>query len=220
MALDNNKQKKMQQLDERDAIEEEMNWLFRSVVNSIRLFGHVIAVSNYAKENALRKYGDYFGFSQQVMQKQLLLELAKLYVKNRDSHTLPRLVERSLKFLTKKNFKNYKLIPNENRSLDELKQQLLDLHKELEKLGTPINNLKKVRDNILAHNDKSISNALESIAFQHQNPITAKEVKRLVEFGEEIINTLSIVLFNKELKLIRKDYNQEIKRLVEDINGD
>lgn len=68
------------------------------------------------------KYGDYFAYSQSVIISEVYLQLSKLYVFNKDSHSLRRLIEATNKFFTNEYYQSVEY--SFYRSYTELKKIL------------------------------------------------------------------------------------------------
>jgi len=66
-------------------------------------FSAIEAVSEICQQtSALGTYGDYFAYSQNVMISEVQLQLAKLYVVDRDSHSLPEIIKTANSLFTEK----------------------------------------------------------------------------------------------------------------------
>ena len=180
-------------------------------------FSAIEAVSEICQQtSALGTYGDYFAYSQNVMISEVQLQLAKLYVVDRDSHSLPEIIKTANSLFTEKYHQSTGYNPH--KSYQELKELLADLERQLEGFATTIRNLKKLRNKDLAHLDKSIRDVVSRNKLIGNNPVFLKEVKELIDFSFEAPSRIIEIMFNVAPTFRPRDYVDELQMIARAID--
>lgn len=194
----------------------ELEWMFQQAISTKQTFSATFAVSEvFAITNALATYGDYFAYSQNVMIREVQLQLSKLYVENSGSITLPKIITLANDLFTEKYYKETR--NSEFGSYVDLKGKLEGLSKELEELSEPIKNLKLLRDKNLAHFDKKIKSYDELEAMGKSNPVFLNQAMRLTDFALESLSVIKGVVFNISPLIHHRDYTCELEEIAKAI---
>lgn len=193
-------------------LRKDLEWLLQQVISTKQTFNAALGVSKvFAETEALATYGDYFAFSQNVMIGEVQLQLSKMYVKNADSVTLPKIIDQSIDLFTEKYYqktRNPALVP-----YVDLKNKLDKLNVELNELPEPIKNLKLLRDKNLAHFDKKIKSYYDLNAMSQSNPVFLKQAIRLIDFGLESLCLIKGIVFNITPSIHHREYTYELKEI-------
>lgn len=151
-------------------LKKDLEWMFLQAISTKQTINVAFAVSEiFDKTNALSTFGDYFAYSQNIMIGEVQLQLSKMYIKNIDSITLPKIIELSNDLFTEKYYQDTR--KHNFRSYIDLKSKLEELSVKLNELSDPIKNLKIIRDKNLAHFDKEIKNYDDLEAMNQTNPV-------------------------------------------------
>lgn len=202
----------MNEKDQIQKLRDNVDWLIYQSIMLQNTFSAIEAVSEICQQtSALGTYGDYFAYSRNVMISEVQLQLAKLYVSNKDSHSLPKVIETANLLFTERYHQSTGYNPH--KSFQELKGLLTDLERRLEEFEATIINLKKLRNKDLAHLDKSISNVYSRNELVANNPLSLKEVKRLIDFSFEALSKIKGTLFNITPTFSPRDYVGELRMI-------
>ncbi len=80
-----------------EKLKKSLDWLFDQTYLTKRSFDAILAVSKvYSETSVLGLYGDYFGYTQNVMIGEVQLSLAKIFVENKDSHSIVQVDRKSV----------------------------------------------------------------------------------------------------------------------------
>ncbi len=196
-----------------EKLKKSLDWLFDQTYLAKRSFDAILAVSKvYSETSVLGLYGDYFGYTQNVMIGEVQLSLAKIFVENKDSHSIVQVIEQANQTFTEEYFKEVDY--DEKESYEELKKKLMDIEKESKKLSCTITKLRRIRNKNLAHLDKKISTFEELESFLNKNMISVRDVHKLIDFAIESILCIKRIVFNVQVNVIEKyDYESEISKI-------
>lgn len=197
-------------------LKESIEWIFKQILVTKKTYSAVVAVSEVTqKTNALSEYGDYFAYTQNIMIGDILLQLAKFFVDNKDSHSVPKIIKTSNNLFTKDYYR--KTGYNQHRTYEELKAQLNQMEEELNSLEISISHLKKIRNKDLAHLDKRISNFENRENLMQSNPIYLADVLSLFDFAFKSLSTIRGILFNISFTFHEHSYIYELEKIAESI---
>lgn len=199
-----------------EKLEDSIKWLFQQILVTQKTYAAIEAVSEVTKKtDVLSKYGDYFAYTQNLMIGDVQLQLAKVFVENKDSHSVPKIIEMSNNLFTEDYYTNTGY--NQHKTYVELKAELNRIKKELSNFGVPISNLKKIRNRDLAHFDKRISNSNSRENLIKSNPIFVPDVPSLLYFSLNSLSTIRAILFNISFTYREHSYVYELEKIAEAI---
>lgn len=193
-------------------LRDDVDWFIYQSIMLQNTFSAIEAVSEVCQQtSALGTYGDYFAYSQNMMISEVQLQLAKLYVSNKDSHSLPKVIDTAKVLFTERYYQSTGY--NSQKAYKELKELLEDLGKKLNGFETTICNLKKLRNKDLAHLDKTITNVDSRDELVTNNPIFLRDVKSLIDFSFEAPSRIKGIMFNVTPAFIPRDYVGELQMI-------
>lgn len=200
-----------------EKLKKSLEWLLSQTYLAKRSFDAILAVSKvYSETSVLSLYGDYFGYTQNVMIGEVQLSLSKIFVENKDSHSIIQVIEKANQIFTEEYFKE--VDHDEEESYEELKKKLIDIENESKELSCIITKLRRIRNKNLAHLDKKISTFEELESFLNKNMISVRDVHKLIVFSIESILCIKRVVFNVQVNIIEKyDYESEISKIAKAI---
>lgn len=200
-----------------EKLKKSLEWLLSQTYLAKRSFDAILAVSKvYSETSVLSLYGDYFGYTQNVMIGEVQLSLSKIFVENKDSHSIIQVIEKANQIFTEEYFKE--VDHDEEESYEELKKKLIDIENESKELSCIITKLRRIRNKNLAHLDKKISTFEELESFLNKNMISVRDVHKLIVFPIESILCIKRVVFNVQVNIIEKyDYESEISKIAKAI---
>lgn len=197
-------------------LERDIEWLIYQTFLTKQTFNAVTAVSKVSgKTDALSKYGDYFAYSQNVMISEVQLQLSKLFVENKDSHSLYKIIKVANELFTEKYYKQTGY--NQNKSYKEITSNLQQLKSDLKDLEKPIQNLKKIRNRDLAHLDKRISDFKKLEVLTESYPLYIKDIQDLISFSVKSLSEIKAIFFNINLKYEVRNYDYELEQIAKSI---
>ena len=125
-----------------EKLKKDLEWLLYQAMVLKQTFNAALAVSQvFEKTDSLATYGDYFGLTQNIMSGDIQLQLAKLFDKNKQSHSISKIIETANDLYTEKYFQSMTYFSAQ--SYQDLKSELEALAHRLNELEQPIKNLKK-----------------------------------------------------------------------------
>lgn len=199
-----------------ELLERNVKWLFYQTLLAKQTLNAVNAVSQVSsKTSALSSYGDYFAYSQNIMINEVQLQLSKLFVENKDSHSLYKIISVADELFTESYYKH--TAHNQFHSYKELSCQLQQMKSGLQDLKTPIRNLKKIRNKDLAHFDKSISDLGKLEVLIESNPLFLKDIHDLINFSIESLSEIKAIFFNIHLRFEARMYDYELEQIAKSI---
>lgn len=199
-----------------EKLNRDINWLIYQTLLTKQTFNAVIAVSEITnKTNALSNYGDYFAYSQNIMIGEVQLQLSKIFVDNKDSHSLYNIIQVANDLFTEKYYKQTGY--NQNKSYNELKSKLQQLKNDFKDLETPIRSLKKIRNRDLAHFDKRISSFDNLELLIDSNPLFLKDIQDLISFSVKSLSDIKAIFFNIYPKFEARKYDYELEQIAKSI---
>ncbi|GGD02791.1 hypothetical protein [Enterococcus wangshanyuanii] len=204
----------MNQKNQLEKLERSIKWIFKQILGTKKTYAAILAVSEVTKKNnALSEYGDYFAYTQNVMVGDVLLQLSKFFVDNKDSHSVPKIIRISNDLFTEDYYK--KTGYNQHTTYEKLKSELVQMEEELDSLEKPISHLKKIRNRDLAHLDKRISNEESRENLIQSNPIYLSDVLYLFDFAFKSLSTIRGTLFNISFNFQEPSYIYELEKIAE-----
>lgn len=197
-------------------LEKDVEWLIYQTLLTNQTFNAVTAVSQVStKTYALSTYGDYFAYSQNIMISEVQLQLSKLYIENKDSHSLYKIINVANELFTEKYYKQTGY--NHHKSFNELSSKLQQLKSDFKDLETPIRNLKKIRNRDLAHFDKRISDLEELEVLIESNSLFLKDIQDLINFSVKSLGEIKAIFFNIYPKIEARKYDYELEQIAKSI---
>lgn len=197
-------------------LERDIDWLIYQNLLTNQTFNAVMAVSQVStKTNALSTYGDYFAYSQNIMISEVQLQLSKLFVENRDSHSLYKTIKVANELFTEKYYKQTGY--NQHKSYNELSSKLQQLKSDFKDLEKPIRNLKKIRNRDLAHFDKRISNLEKLEDLIELNPLFLNDIQDLINFSVKSLSEIKAIFFDIYPRFEARKYDYELEQIAKSI---
>lgn len=197
-----------------EKLKRDIEWIFYQVLVMKKSYAAIVGVSEVSqKTDALSNYGDYFAYTQNIMIGELQLQLAKLFVDDKESHSIQKIIYVSNSLFTREYYKSTGY--NQHITYYMQKEILNQLEKNLIKLENPISNLKKLRDKDLAHFDHSISNPDSRKNLVQSNPISVADVQNLLDYAFNSISVIKGLIFNTSPKFQEPDYTYELEKIAE-----
>ena len=197
-------------------LERDIDWLIYQTLLTNQTFNAVMAVSQVStKTNALSTYGDYFAYSQNIMISEVQLQLSKLFVENRDSHSLYKTIKVANELFTEKYYKQTGY--NQHKSYNELSSKLQQLKSDFKDLEKPIRNLKKIRNRDLAHFDKRISNLEKLEDLIELNPLFLNDIQDLINFSVTSLSEIKAIFFDIYPRFEARKYDYELEQIAKSI---
>lgn len=197
-------------------LERDIDWLIYQTLLTNQTFNAVMAVSQVStKTNALSTYGDYFAYSQNIMISEVQLQLSKLFVENRDSHSLYKTIKVANELFTEKYYKQTGY--NQHKSYNELSSKLQQLKSDFKDLEKPIRNLKKIRNRDLAHFDKRISNLEKLEDLIELNPLFLNDIQDLINFSVKSLSEIKAIFFDIYPRFEARKYDYELEQIAKSI---
>lgn len=197
-------------------LERDIDWLIYQTLLTNQTFNAVMAVSQVStKTNALSTYGDYFAYSQNIMISEVQLQLSKLFVENRDSHSLYKTIKVANELFTEKYYKQTGY--NQHKSYNELSSKLQQLKSDFKDLKKPIRNLKKIRNRDLAHFDKRISNLEKLEDLIELNPLFLNDIQDLINFSVKSLSEIKAIFFDIYPRFEARKYDYELEQIAKSI---
>ena len=90
-----------------EKLKKDLEWLLYQAMVLKQTFNAALAVSQvFEKTDSLATYGDYFGLTQNIMIGDIQLQLAKLFDKNKQSHSISKIIETANDLYTEKYFQS------------------------------------------------------------------------------------------------------------------
>lgn len=197
-------------------LERDIDWLIYQTLLTNQTFNAVMAVSQVStKTNALSTYGDYFAYSQNIMISEVQLQLSKLFVENRDSHSLYKTIKVANELFTEKYYKQTGY--NQHKSYNKLSSKLQQLKSDFKDLEKPIRNLKKIRNRDLAHFDKRISNLEKLEDLTELNPLFLNDIQDLINFSVKSLSEIKAIFFDIYPRFEARKYDYELEQIAKSI---
>lgn len=192
-----------------EKLKKDLEWLFYQSMVLKQTFNAALAVSQvFEKTNSLTAFGDYFAYSQSLMISDTQLQLAKLFDKNKQSISIPKIIELSNCLYSEKYFQSMTYFSTQ--SYQDLKSDLEALAHRLNELEHPIKNLKKLRDKNLAHFDKSIDSVERLEEASKNSPVLLSEAVALIDFSLFAISQIKEIFFSIHNDYSTKEYESEL----------
>lgn len=199
-------------------LKKNLEWLLYQAIVTRQTFNAAYAVSQvFGETNALATYGDYFAYTQNIMISDVQLQLAKLFDNNKQSLSIPKIIDDVISLFTEKYYEEVRGISDPTFS--ELCIILANQKNHLDDLSTPIKNLKVVRDKDLAHFDKSIGNLDKLEGISKNNQVYLTEAKELVDFAVEGLSQVKAVMFNISPTIHERSYISEVTEIARAIEA-
>lgn len=199
-----------------ELLERNVEWLFYQTLLAKQTLNAVNAVSQVSsKTSALSSYGDYFAYSQNIMINEVQLQLSKLFVENKDSHSLYKIISVADELFTERYYKNTEF--NHYKSYNELSSKLQQWKSDYQDLETPIRNLQKIRNRDLAHFDKRISDFEHLEDLIESNPVFLKDIHDLINFSIESLSEIKAIFFDTHLRFEARMYDYELEQIAKSI---
>lgn len=193
-------------------LKKNLEWLLCQAIITRQTFNAAYAVSQVFEEtNVLAPYGDYFAYTQNIMISDVQLQLVKLFDNNKQSLSIPKIIDDAVSLFTEKYYKEERGISR--HTFLELSEILANQKELLGDLSIPINNLKVLRDKDLAHLDKSINNLDKLEGISKNNPVYLTEAKELVDFAVEGLSQVKAVMFNISPTIHERSYVSELTEI-------
>lgn len=197
-------------------LKKNIEWLLYQSIFTRQTFNAAYAVSQvFETTNALASYGDYFAYTQNIMIADVQLRLAKLFDNNKQSLSIPKVIDDSISLFTEKYYEAER--GGSHHSFTELNQILTDQKKHIDDLSTPIKNLKVLRDKDLAHFDKSIGDFDKLEGISKNNPVYLSEAKELIDFAVVGLSKVKEVMFNVSPMIHERSYIDEVTEIAKAI---
>lgn len=201
-----------------EKLKKDLEWLLYQAMVLKQTFNAALAVSQvFEKTDSLATYGDYFGLTQNIMIGDIQLQLAKLFDKNKQSHSISKIIETANDLYTEKYFQSMTYFSAQ--SYQDLKSELEALAHRLNELEQPIKNLKKLRDKNLAHLDKSVDSLDKLINNNNDAPVLLTEAVTLIDFSIQSLSKIKTIMFNINSSFQEKDYVWELSEVAKAIEG-
>ncbi|AKP36639.1 MULTISPECIES: AbiU2 domain-containing protein [Leuconostoc] len=197
-------------------LKKHLEWLLYQAIVTRQTFNATYAVGKMLyKTEVLLTYGDYFSYSQSIMIENVQLQLSKMYEHNKQSYTIPTIIENSIKIFSLKYYEE--VSHSAQASYSDCVNKLKNLKVKLDELNDPINHLKKIRDINLAHLDKSIDTLDKLEDVQNSNPIYLIETKKLIDFAVSCLTTIKLIMFNIDTHVHNREYENELNEIAKAI---
>lgn len=216
-----------------------LQWILNHFIALKRTFLALESIEN--NENKfLYDYGDIFGVARNSMMQEVLLGISKLVIPNKDSISIPYILDKAGENFNKKFFKDniFSSLKELNCS-DEIKGKILysygtkwleetdffeksycDYQKKLEFLSSEfamhnesIIKLRKIRNKMLAHIDRRINEESKIFKLIDEYPIYQTDLKVLLEMIEWILVTLLQIFKRVTPDFVFKDYDFELRAI-------
>lgn len=143
------------------------------------------------------------------------LQLSKLFVDNRDSHSLYKTIKVANELFTEKYYKQTGY--NQHKSYNELSSKLQQLKSDFKDLEKPIHNLKKIRNRDLAHFDKRISNLENLEVLIELNPLFLNDIQDLINFSVKSLSEIKAIFFDIYPRFEARKYDYELEQIAKSI---
>ncbi|MDG6143223.1 hypothetical protein [Lactococcus formosensis] len=199
-----------------EKLKKDLEWLLYQAMVLKQTFNAALAVSQvFEKTDSLATYGDYFALTQNIIIGDSQLQLAKLFDKNKQSISIPKIIETANELYTEKYFQSMAYFSAQ--SYQDLKSELEALAHILNELEQPIKNLKKLRDKNLAHLDKSVDSLDKLINISNDAPVLLSEAVTLIDFSIQSLSKIKTIMFSIDSSFQEKDYVWELSEIAKAI---